>query len=152
MPLQLLVLKCCFLNAKKLWKSHIMISFLYLPMLNISYQAFENSISDYSKYNYIFSLKPKTSNFEGLIITFMKINVLYYYWIFMSSCEIILKEKPGLNINILELFLLIKLSLIKLVIKSLGFWVVFQMLEMTFFYIEIIVILMHHGLILWLGF
>ncbi len=70
----------------------------------------------------------------------------------MSSCEIILKEKPGLNINILELFLLIKLSLIKLVIKSLGFWVVFQTLEMTFFYIEIIVILMHHGLILWLGF
>ncbi len=70
----------------------------------------------------------------------------------MSSCEIILKEKPGLNINILELFLLIKLSLIKLVIKSLGFWVVFQTLEMTSFYIEIIVILMHHGLILWLGF
>lgn len=56
-----------------------MISFLYLPMLNISYQAFENSINDYFKYNYIFSLKPKTSNFDGLIITFMKINVLYYY-------------------------------------------------------------------------
>jgi hypothetical protein len=72
-----------------------MISFLYLPMLNISYQAFENSINDYFKYNYIFSLKPKTSNFDGLIITFMKINVLYYYWIFMSSSEIIFKEKPG---------------------------------------------------------
>jgi hypothetical protein len=42
MPSQLLVLKCCFLNAKKLWTNQIMISFLYLPMLNISYQAFEN--------------------------------------------------------------------------------------------------------------